>query len=305
MIKREELKTIMCFRTNKQAARFLGVSERTVARWIKFYDLTYEEMKHADCPKKFSNLQRDFILGSLLGDGHIDKYGRFKFKMKESSKEYVNWSRLLLKPMSRDLKLEKIFRNGKTNKAVSYCTINYSLFKSLRKLWYNDGVKMIPHGFDLNTNVILHWYLQDGCNIWQKKTIQFATHSFCLKDVEFLVSLLKKRNIESTIQKNRKGQFIINIGAKFYFDFFNLFKRNQLSFNCFAYKFDTSKCKQGLPNFGAGKLNFQKAEQIRFIYQELNCTQKSLAEKFGVTQVTIGKIINNISYKRILNGIKE
>jgi hypothetical protein len=296
MITKEKLKSIMELKTNKEAAICLNVSERTIARWIKFYNLTYEELKYSTYPKIFFKCQSDFIHGSLLGDGHIDSYGRFKFKMKQSSEEYVNWSMLLLKPMSRDLKYEENLRRGKICKAVSYCTINYSLFKSLRNLWYSEGIKFIPNNFELNDEILFHWYLQDGCNLWQKKSIQFATHSFTLNDVEFLSYLLEKFNIKTTIQKNRKNQFTINIGARFYFDFLELLKEKS-KFNCFSYKFDVSKCKKTMPNFGARKLNLKKAREIRHIFQNTNCTQKYLAKKFDVTQTAIGRILNNIVYK--------
>jgi transposase len=50
-------------------------------------------------------------------------------------------------------------------------------------------------------------------------------------------------------------------------------------------------------NYGCNKLNFDKAEQIRLLYQSNKLKTKDLAKKFGVTITTISRIINNKIYK--------
>ena len=49
--------------------------------------------------------------------------------------------------------------------------------------------------------------------------------------------------------------------------------------------------------YGAGKLNFQKSQKIRKIYNSGKYTQKELAKLFEVSQPTIHKVINNLVYK--------
>jgi len=48
--------------------------------------------------------------------------------------------------------------------------------------------------------------------------------------------------------------------------------------------------------YGANKLNFEKADEIRAFYKN-NKTQKELSEMFGVSQPTIHKVVNNLIYK--------
>lgn len=54
--------------------------------------------------------------------------------------------------------------------------------------------------------------------------------------------------------------------------------------------------------YGAGKLNFQLAQEIRKIYNSGKHTQKNLAKLFKVSQPTIHKVVNNLVYKA--NGPK-
>ena len=50
-------------------------------------------------------------------------------------------------------------------------------------------------------------------------------------------------------------------------------------------------------NFGPGKLTKKQVQEIRVLYEADACTQAALAERFGVSQPTIGKIVNHISHK--------
>lgn len=53
------------------------------------------------------------------------------------------------------------------------------------------------------------------------------------------------------------------------------------------------------PSYGPGKLDEDTAKEIRSMYDTDKYTQSELAEMYGVTQPTIGKIVNNISYRVI------
>lgn len=50
---------------------------------------------------------------------------------------------------------------------------------------------------------------------------------------------------------------------------------------------------------GSAKLTNHKVRKIRLLYKTGNHTQTSLGKEFGVSQVSIGRIVNNISFKEI------
>ena len=51
------------------------------------------------------------------------------------------------------------------------------------------------------------------------------------------------------------------------------------------------------PGYGPGKLDKNKAAEIRRLYFVENYTQIKLAKIHGVTQAMIGRIVNNLAYK--------
>jgi transposase len=60
-------------------------------------------------------------------------------------------------------------------------------------------------------------------------------------------------------------------------------------------------CRQG---WGAGKMTYGTAQEIRKFYTSKQYTQKELAKKYKVSQSTISKIINNQSHKseKLISG---
>lgn len=64
-------------------------------------------------------------------------------------------------------------------------------------------------------------------------------------------------------------------------------------------KLKLNKC----PGWGPGKLNLEKAREIRHLYENNSLTQSAIAKIYGVSQAAIGRIINNISYPEKNVGI--
>jgi hypothetical protein len=57
------------------------------------------------------------------------------------------------------------------------------------------------------------------------------------------------------------------------------------------------------PGWGPGKLDMEKACEIRRLYFEEGKTQQELADMFGVSQAAIGRVVNNITYKERTLGL--
>lgn len=64
-----------------------------------------------------------------------------------------------------------------------------------------------------------------------------------------------------------------------------------------------SKLRLKRPGWGPGKLDMEKAREIRHLYYQNNLTQKDLAGMYGVSQAAIGRVVNNISYPEKNVGI--
>ncbi len=48
--------------------------------------------------------------------------------------------------------------------------------------------------------------------------------------------------------------------------------------------------------WGPGKLNMEKAREIRDLYRQKGLTQVVLAKMYHVSQAAIGRVVNNVSY---------
>lgn len=83
---------------HEEMAKEAKCSKRVIEKWCsERHRLT---QKYRQIHKELSNLQKDFIIGSLLGDGHIDKrefQPMFIISHAENQKDYLYWKHDLMK----------------------------------------------------------------------------------------------------------------------------------------------------------------------------------------------------------------
>jgi len=292
----DKLAEFMKNHTNKEAAIYFSVSERTISRTLKKYNLSYYDLKYGDFdPSLFPT---DAIVGSLLGDGMIDKTNRFRFGQTVSRKEYVAYIYDNLKPLSKNF-FKETSKNKKTNK-IYYSwrmyTCRHNVFKCLREKWYPNGGKIIPRDLKLTPIIFAHWMVQDGSNNQSKKSFRLSTNCFKKDDVKFLIEILKRDlNIISTMNF-QKEQPTIHIGAYEYLKTMSLLKPLVI-WDCFKYKIDISKVAVKMnSNLGSCKLDLKKAKEIRRLYNK-DFSMSKIADLFDVSVTSISNVINEKTYK--------
>ena len=261
-----------------------------------------------------TDIQLDIINGTLLGDGYISKEindkrnNRYRFKQKLANKEYVDYIYNELKEYCSAPPRDGIGRkptkiNGKITHRLEdwqgeYCysyvfeTRKFPIFKELRKKWYTHR-KIVPNDLKLNPRVLSHWMWDDGCNNPGHKSITLHTNCFSKDEIYFLVELLKKTFGFSCCAQKK----VIQIRAKSYFNFIETIKPYCL-WDCMRHKICTDKSPITRENWGI-KLNKEKAREIRKLYFHDNLTQKEIGRIYGVTQTTIGRIVNNVTYPEV------
>lgn len=288
-------------KSNKEAADYYKLSIRTIVRLLKKYNLNYYNMKYN--VDKLTEQQEEFVIASMLGDGMMHKSGRFRLKMKSACKEYTEYARKLLLPFSTSKLTEEksnkpIHINGKffipkEDNGFTYASTMYTnthpIFKEYRRKWYPNNKKHVPSDIKITPYILAHWFIQDGCNCYQKKTIVLCTDCFPLNEAELLVNKIKELGIECHVYKKR-----ISIGAREYMKFIELVKP-YITFECYQYKVDTSKVKETRPNYGT-KLNLEKANEIRRLVAD-GMNKKEVAKMYGVGIVTINRIIKRVTHK--------
>lgn len=164
----------------------------------------------------FSAHQIDVLVGSLLGDAHLEcrsigirspVTARFRVHHGLKQKEYVLWKYNVLREIVNREPSEISWENSKRGlREISW----YFHTKSLKELgllyhyFYKNGTKILPHDIFsfLNPRMIAIWFMDDGSNT--KESFTLSTHSFSKVDHEQIVEFLRKSfKINATIVKDR------------------------------------------------------------------------------------------------------
>jgi hypothetical protein len=164
----------------------------------------------------------EIINGTLLGDACIQfdnyKYKKyFSYKLSARDRNFLEWVKLLFEKSELSNCWISV-ENKNPTKFALYFYINSCPYKQLLKLrnkWYTQvngkTKKIIPRDLQLNSTVLLHWYLGDGSLIRRKNDsdrvpfIVLATNTFSKEDIDFLIQKLKELNLNFYPVKYKSG----------------------------------------------------------------------------------------------------
>lgn len=126
----------------------------------------------------FTERQKDIIIGSLMGDGYLDrdnKNSRIKWKM--ISQNYLEWVDDIFGCLSTGVSIEKTAEElakqnrdnffdpntrGEKYSDLYVLTTRSHPFLNNFNSWYETGKRVWPNDIELTPTVLLHWYVQDG-----------------------------------------------------------------------------------------------------------------------------------------------
>ena len=153
------------------------------------------------------------IIGSLLGDGQMEKYGdgaRFVFYQAKINGEYLLWLHKTISELGYaktnipKLYIRKGLSEGEIRYYFRFRTFTYSSFNWIYDAFYPGGSrKVIPQLIEsyLTPLALAIWMMDDGTS-FKNKGFKFSTNSFTLKEVQFLSSVLQKKyNLNTNIHK--------------------------------------------------------------------------------------------------------
>ena len=161
------------------------------------------------------------IIGSLLGDGHLEKRNRgigtrIKFEQSNKNVEYLMWfhsyfsTRGYCNINKPELK-KRIRKNGEIYFHYSINTFTFFSFNWIHDMFYmcSEGkyVKIIPHNIEqyLTPLALAIWFMDDGSKL--KKGAKIATNCFTYKELSQLCEILKNKfNLTVTIQSGGKNK---------------------------------------------------------------------------------------------------
>lgn len=152
--------------------------------------------------KKLTAVQRDVIIGSLLGDGHLNRTSRghaFEVHQGIKQKEYLFWKHRML----GSLVLAVPYRDQW--KSYLFRTVSHPALDEFHRMFYSGRTKILPKNIAkyLTPLVLAVWLMDDGSR--DKGQLRFNTQSFSRQENLRLMRILEaKLGIMATLNRDKK-----------------------------------------------------------------------------------------------------
>jgi transposase-like protein len=181
--------------TIKSLAKKYGVGEKTMNRWFKDYSIKpirsverkYYHLRQVPLTKK----QKEFIIGSLLGDGHIDnsKTKRFVVNHCEKQMSYLEYKKDILNNYVNKLR-KNAKQKSRNSTTYNLTTIGHNEFNILHRLFYNNTKKVIKDELCnyFTPYIMAIWFMDDGSS--RKYDMKISTEGFTKKENEKLRDMI-------------------------------------------------------------------------------------------------------------------
>lgn len=276
---------------------------------------------HIDVPP-LTSFQEDIIIGSLLGDGSINKGSvncRFSKKQCLKFKEYTYWHEDVLYPYSS--KISNVFsreklvggRKGLIKERIKidrllvghdFYTHQHPIFNDFRAKWYNGKIKIIPNDLELNEQRIAIWFWDDGSNDYDNRAATICTQSFTMEEAAFLRDKLMDFDIEPSIGKvisqyTGREMPLLKFYSKSYDDLIALVKPYCL-WGCMSHKVKWKKALEAWEY--SGKFSLDEAQHVIELRKKIPA--KEIAKIYGVHVNTIYAMISGRSWKHLSRSNK-
>lgn len=166
--------------------------------------------------------QKEFIFGTLLGDGSLQRLGksimgRTNHSIKQEN--YCKFKQYKLKDLTYKIgySVHYLKDYDKEYNQCYFCFKPNTELLPLYKMFYKNGKKDIPEDLTLLTPKAMAWWFMDDGTASSRCSISIATCSFSLEGLLRLQKYLKDiYDISITIQKDFKIYFSTESAIKFY-----------------------------------------------------------------------------------------
>lgn len=192
--------------THAQIAEECGASLRVIKKWcVEKFDLNcHTWRKH----KKLTKIQKELIMFSLLGDGHIDKRETqplFIVSHAENQKDYLYWKYDILKDLcsSEPSYYEEAYHSFGTNKEY-LCQPHYRcgtrIVDALYEIREMESVEIINH---LNEFGLSIYMLDDGYR--GSSNWELCVADYNIEEKDLLIKIMKSRfNLNAKMLKDNR-----------------------------------------------------------------------------------------------------
>ena len=190
-----------------------------------------KKIKEYKTTLKLTDLQRSILVGTLLGDGHLEtrdngKTYRLKIEHQLLQNDYTEWLHSHFKEWIRSGIYKKIKANNK--EYVGFSTYSHGAFRFYGQQFYVDGKKKIPKLISklLDPVSLAIWFMDDGSWKSEKhKTFIIHTLGFTKKDLEIVQQvMLDKFKIKTSLHRQKEKYWRLYISSESAKDFEEIIK---------------------------------------------------------------------------------
>jgi len=182
------------------------------------YSREIEERKSS---LRLSDLQREALVGLLLGDAHLETQNngrtyRVKFEYSVKQREYADHVYELFKEWVLTAPQEKL---DSSHENVCFQTVSHAAFRFYAHQFYDGKKKCVPKLIDhfMSERSIAYWYMDDGSmKSRESKGVVFNTHCFTRNDVQRLIEVLRTRFSLEVAERKQKDGLQIYVSGKSY-----------------------------------------------------------------------------------------
>ena len=169
---------------------------------------------------KLTKAQKEILVGTLLGDGHLETQNgrtyRLKIEHSINQKEYIDWLYSKFKQWTRTEPKMKL-KNGEPSTHY-FNTYSHGAFRFYAQQFYVGKEKRIPKliGKMLTPLSLAIWFMDDGSIKSSKhKSVLFHTLGYEKKELEQLqFVLLEKFNLKTSLHKQKQKYWRIYIKSE-------------------------------------------------------------------------------------------
>jgi hypothetical protein len=164
---------------------------------------------------KLTAVQRQVLVGLLLGDGHLEsvtagKTYRLKTEYSEKQKDYLLWLWRIFRewvrtpPSTQTRKLP----SGATIRTIEFTTYSHGALRFYAQQFYKNGKKIIPKiiGKQLTPLGLAVWFMDDGS--WKSnlhRTFIIHADGYAKKDLLIIQKVFREKfGIDVTLHKQYK-----------------------------------------------------------------------------------------------------
>ena len=212
--------------TFEQISSEMGCSIIVAKRRFKELGLCREQ-DHAEKYKfwevELTQVQKQFLVGSTLGDGTITSHGAYSCSHSVKQSHYHKHKRDVLSSIHAGKFQHCIHKavgvDGKPHESLMFTTGTNKFCAQLRKIYYPDGKKVFPNDFireHISPQAVAYWYMDDGTAGWNNqyksnsKGAMILTYGYTYKEQELMKSMFREcfGLVSAIVYDNTKDAYV-------------------------------------------------------------------------------------------------